>query len=265
MKTKNTAALPKTGEIEALIAPAAEDAQKALAICERLSVTTAGEAEIAAGVLREVAQKRDEIDGLRKRWVEPLKSVAKEIDAAFRPAIKSLEAAEAAIKGLLAEYSRAEEARRVEAARKLEAAAAEARRVEAARVAAEAAEETRRVAELQRANGPTPDELAAEEARRVEAARRSAEMAAAARRAEAERAAAMAAVAAAAPAKIDGVSMRREWSGEVVDAGLLPREYMRPDTAKLEATTKALGADPGIPGWRAFQVEKVRTSRRADS
>lgn len=264
MRTKSTAALPKTGEIESLIAPAAEDARQALAFCERLAVTTAADAEFAAGALREVAQKRDEIDGLRKRWVEPLKGVAKEIDAAFRPAIKSLEAAEQTIKGALAKYAHAEEARRAEAARKLEAAAAEARRAEAACVAAESAEEARRVAAAQRDKGPTPEELATEESRRAEAARRSAEAAAAARKAEAERAAAAAAVAATVPARLDGVSVRREWTGEVVDAGLLPREYMIPDTARLEAATRSLGADPGIPGWRAFQVERVRTSRRAE-
>ena len=117
-KSAPDAALPKAGEVEALALPAAEEARAALAICERLVVTTPVEAEFAAGALREVAQRRDELDKQRKRWVEPLKSVAKEIDAAFRPAIKSLEAAEAAIKLALGRYALAAEEARSRALRR---------------------------------------------------------------------------------------------------------------------------------------------------
>lgn len=52
------------------------------------------------------------------------------------------------------------------------------------------------------------------------------------------------------------------WTGEVLDAALVPREYCTPDLAMLEAVTKALGADPKIPGWRAFEAAAVKTSRR---
>lgn len=60
-----------------------------------------------------------------------------------------------------------------------------------------------------------------------------------------------------------GVSVREEWTGEVVDAALIPREYLCPDVAKLEAITRATAGDPKIPGWRAFSRPAVRTSRKA--
>lgn len=53
--------------------------------------------------------------------------------------------------------------------------------------------------------------------------------------------------------KVAGASTRIDWTGEVVDADAIPREYMIPDVAKLEAVTKALKKDPNIPGWRAFK------------
>lgn len=56
-------------------------------------------------------------------------------------------------------------------------------------------------------------------------------------------------------------SAKIEWSGEVINADLIPREYLVPDLKKLQAITKAFGKDPEIPGWRAFEVANIRTSR----
>lgn len=51
--------------------------------------------------------------------------------------------------------------------------------------------------------------------------------------------------------KVAGVSMRTTWTGEVVDADEIPREYMIPDVKVLNALTKAKAGDPGISGWKA--------------
>jgi hypothetical protein len=59
-----------------------------------------------------------------------------------------------------------------------------------------------------------------------------------------------------------GAGSKVYWNGEVVDPALIPREYLMPDLEKLKAVTKAHGADPGIPGWRAFPDAQVRTSRK---
>lgn len=61
--------------------------------------------------------------------------------------------------------------------------------------------------------------------------------------------------------QIDGLGVSMAWSGEVVDATKIPREYLVPDVKKLLAVTTAGGSDPKIPGWRAFQTANVRTRR----
>ena len=61
--------------------------------------------------------------------------------------------------------------------------------------------------------------------------------------------------------KLAGVnSCKTEWTGEVVDAAQIPREYLMPDLAKLQAVTKAHEGDVQIPGWRTFPVANVKAS-----
>jgi hypothetical protein len=64
------------------------------------------------------------------------------------------------------------------------------------------------------------------------------------------------------PTKVETLGTRFEWAGQVVDASILPREYLMPDIKKLEAITKATDGDPKIPGWSAYQVAAVRTARK---
>lgn len=61
--------------------------------------------------------------------------------------------------------------------------------------------------------------------------------------------------------KVDGLGVRMIWTGEVVDAKAIPREYLTPDIKKLLAVTEAGGADPQISGWRAFPIPRVSTKR----
>jgi hypothetical protein len=61
--------------------------------------------------------------------------------------------------------------------------------------------------------------------------------------------------------KVDGVGVKMVWTGEVVDASLIPREFLSPDVKKLLAVTEAGGSDPKIPGWRAWETAQVRTRR----
>lgn len=66
------------------------------------------------------------------------------------------------------------------------------------------------------------------------------------------------------PEKVDGLSIRETWTGEVVDLPALVRwiiatnqlELLRVDEKALETLTKAAGQDPGIPGWKAV-VKRV--------
>lgn len=56
---------------------------------------------------------------------------------------------------------------------------------------------------------------------------------------------------------VKGCSIRDVWTGEVVDAEAIPREYLIPDEKTLKALSKARKCDPGIPGWRAYPSPTV--------
>jgi hypothetical protein len=63
------------------------------------------------------------------------------------------------------------------------------------------------------------------------------------------------------PAKIEGLSIRETWTGEVTDPEALLdwilqdrercKELLQIDEKALVARTKQAGCDPGIPGWTA--------------
>lgn len=53
------------------------------------------------------------------------------------------------------------------------------------------------------------------------------------------------------PPKIEGITFADAWDGEVVDAVLIPREYLIPDIKKLKDLTKVLKEATNIPGWKA--------------
>ena len=57
--------------------------------------------------------------------------------------------------------------------------------------------------------------------------------------------------------KIDGISVSETWAGEVVDASLIPREYLTPDLDKLKGVTKSLKEATAIPGWKAKPVRTL--------
>jgi hypothetical protein len=52
------------------------------------------------------------------------------------------------------------------------------------------------------------------------------------------------------------------WTGQVTNAMEIPRQYLVPDVNALLAITASLKRDPGIPGWKAWEVPDVRISRR---
>lgn len=58
--------------------------------------------------------------------------------------------------------------------------------------------------------------------------------------------------------KVAGVSMVEAWDFEVVNAALLPREYLVPDLAKIRGVVKALKGGARIPGVRVFRADQVR-------
>jgi galactokinase len=57
--------------------------------------------------------------------------------------------------------------------------------------------------------------------------------------------------------KVDGISSTETWAGEVVDASLIPREYLTPDLDKLRNVTKALKGELSIPGWQVRNTKSI--------
>lgn len=57
--------------------------------------------------------------------------------------------------------------------------------------------------------------------------------------------------------KIEGISIGETWDGDVVDAALIPREYLVPDVKKLKDLTKVLKEATVIPGWKAKSVRTI--------
>ena len=57
--------------------------------------------------------------------------------------------------------------------------------------------------------------------------------------------------------KIDGVTISETWTGFVVDASLIPREYLTPDLEKLKGITKTLKEATAIPGWQAKPAKTI--------
>lgn len=65
-----------------------------------------------------------------------------------------------------------------------------------------------------------------------------------------------------APPPPDKGSVKMVWTGQVVDPTLIPRQFLVPDVNALLAMTASLKRDPGIPGWKAWEVPEVKISRR---
>jgi hypothetical protein len=207
-KPAEEAQVPKRAEIDSFIEPIQRDAEASVVFIEALVVKTDAEREFASNALSEVASRHDAYDKKRKAWVQPLKAVASDIDATFRPALQALKHCEQMLKEKIGMYDVAQ---------------AQARAALLVQAAAAGASGNREAAE---AAYVVADQFSAASA---------------------------------------GAGSKIEWTGEVVDATQIPREYLCPDVKKLEALTKARGEDPCIPGWRAYQVAAVRTSRRGSN
>jgi hypothetical protein len=82
---------------------------RAIVIEDATALASAGE------VVKEVARRHDAIDAKRKSWVEPLKRVAKDIDATFKPLLDALKEAERVLKDKIGGYALAQAAARTKA------------------------------------------------------------------------------------------------------------------------------------------------------
>lgn len=202
---------------------------KTLSIDARALVIHSPEAyESAAEMLKDVKGRRKSLDELRRTMTRPLDEAKSAIMDLFRSPAERLEQAEAALKRALIVYSDAQEkARRAEQARLEEAARKEREKLQRQADAAAAKGREERAAVL-----------------------------------EAAAVAVVAPVSQAAAPKVAGVSFRSIWRAEVVDASLVPREYLMVDQAKIDKVAAALKGDTVIAGVKVRE-DRVASSRSA--
>lgn len=215
----------ETTELQHELQPVSEAARQLLATASQ-PITSAPEYQSASDVLKTIKAKARELDEREKAITRPINESLKAIRDLFRAPKDLLARAEAAFKGGMLTYQRAEEQKRIEAQRVAEDLARK---------------ERERLAELARK---------AEERGATEKAQ-----------AFAERAAVIVApvVEIAAP-KIAGVATRKDYTFEIVDAALIPAMYLVPDEQKIRKAVRALGPDANIPGVRVIEREILAVS-----
>jgi tetratricopeptide (TPR) repeat protein len=235
------------------------------------TVTTRGEYEDAADLLKAVKAFAREIEDARKAAVEPLNAQVKTInDSAREPAARAKEA-EAALKKALLAYEQEQERQRQEREAELRRQqAAEQARLRQETEAREAAERERARKAREKAEAAAKAAAEAGRAERAEAILEQARIAEAARvtaaaaEAEAKREAAammpQAIVVHQEPPKVPGLSRRKVWKFRIDDVTKLPPEYLIANEKRIGAVVKALGEDANIPGVTVYAESVMAAS-----
>lgn len=198
-----------------------------------LTVTTQGEYEVAAGILTQVKNRYKELDGQRKEITKPIDTAKKSVMDMFRVPLGLLEKAESSIKRMMINYTEEQERIAREEQLKLQRLAEK-----------EAEAERKRIqAQIERAQASGKTEKAEALQEKIEAVE-------------------VIEVPVIAPVieTPKGVSFREQWSVLVVDANLIPREYMLPNLPKLNKIAQATKGSIVIPGVK-FHSEKILSSR----
>lgn len=253
----------KAAEVEAQVAAARAQA-------EALQVTNDAEADVMAGLLREIKRRRSAAEAERVELTKPLLDTKKKIDARFKAAMAPFDEVDEIGRAKLGTYTAEKERIRQEEEARLRREQEE--REQKAREAREAqeAEERRKREQAQKEAREAEEEVAkakSEEDRKVAEA-----LAEEARVAAEEAEVAEAAIAALPEVKLptavvpvapkpQGVSTRKRWTVKSIDVAKLPTAYLIPDKAAINQAmrdgVKAEGAPPEIPGVVFEQVSEM--------
>jgi hypothetical protein len=202
-------------------------------------VATDEDAEHASAALKDIKAIQAEIDATFDPVIKAAHAAHKAATSAKKKHCEPLDTAERLIKNKLGTYV-------LECRRKAE---------ESARVAEEAA---RREAEQKRQ--AEAERIAADAATRAATANEEDAILIAAEAAASHYALAAAPLVVlppppvAAPVKTAGVSVRTDYDFRIVNAALLPREYLIPDVVTIRQMVKALRGQTAIPGVAVFEV-----------
>ena len=204
------------------------------ALCKKaeIKVTDQKSYDLASGILKDVKSRYKELENQRKDITGPLDRAKKAVMDLFRDPLELLQAAENKLKRMMIDYTSEQERLAEEERKRLQAIAdKEAERqkklLEKKIERAEASGKTEKVEELiQQKEEVKP--IVAEVTPKVE--------------------------------KPSGVSFREKWSAEVIDANLVPREYLMVNQQLLDKVAGATKGSLSIPGVK-FVSEKVLASR----
>ena len=204
-------------------------------LCQKAELTISNQSdyEAASAVLSEVKSRYKELDAQRKEITKPIDAAKKAVMDLFKTPLELLEKAESKIKGLMIGYTNEQERKaREEQARLQRLADAEAARqkkiLDEKIARAEASGKTEKAEELQMQKETITPIVAPIIAPQIETPK--------------------------------GVSYREQWSAEIIDEKLIPREYL---IVNLQALNKIAAATKGtisVPGVR-FVSTKILASR----
>jgi hypothetical protein len=247
--------------MEATITPTAEtETKEAIQLAvrfEKYAITAPNEYKTAADDLKTIKGKAKDLDELRKSLTKPLDDSKKRIMDLFRVPMERLADAESSIKSAMISYQQEQERiRQAEESRLREIQRQEQIRIqqEQERIRLEQ-EAIRKAAEEAAKQGETESaeilqmeaEIAAEEAKKVEV--------------QAFAVAVAPVVVAPTIRPISGISIRKIWKFRVVDANLIPREYLLVDESKLGKLATTLKESATVPGVVFYSEDSVSAGR----
>ena len=204
-------------------------------LCEKaeLIISNQSDYEAASAVLSEVKSRYKELDAQRKEITKPIDAAKKAVMDLFKTPLELLEKAESKIKGLMIGYTNEQERKAREEQLRLQkiadAEAARQKKILEEKIArAEASGKTEKAEELQMQKETITPIVAPIIAPQIETPK--------------------------------GVSYRDQWSAEVTDINLVPREYLIANMPALNKMAQATKGTLSIPGVK-FTSTKILASR----
>lgn len=205
------------------------------ALCKKAEITisTQTELDLASVILKEVKLRYKELDAQRKEITTPLDDAKKAVMSLFKPPLELLEKAETKLKGLMLSYTAEQERKaREEQARLQKLADQEAEKqrkaLEAKIARAEASGKTEKAEMLEQEKENIIPITAPVVAPQIE--------------------------------KPAGISYREQWSAEVTDINLVPREWLIANMPALNKIAQATKGNITIAGVK-FTATKILASR----
>ena len=223
MKTKDTVDI--TPEAQELI----KEAEGIVAEYRTYTIVDNAQYSSAGDALKRIKTKAAELEELRKSMTKPLDESKKRIMDFFRKPLDFLAQAESIIKRSMLGFQQAEERKRLEAERK------------AKELADKEAEKLRKKAEKEAAKGNTAK---AEELKQ-----------------QAEETAAITPVVASTVEEVKGVSTKKIWKYRIVDANVIPREYMIPNEKMLGDVARATKGQLPISGVEFYSEDIISAGK----